>query len=349
MEIRKLPWLPYAIGAVFVLAVCGAIFFWIISGKARRDTPLPQEPVSQTTSTEPVSRVPRRLDGVLVPEAQSALAPFAVMVENHPEARPLSGVSKANVVIEAPVEGGITRFMLLFDPMTSVEEVGPIRSARPYYVDWALGWRAAYFHVGGSPEALAKIGGAGASFINVDEMGRGQYFWRSTSRGAPHNTYTDQERMQLAVSDLARVSGTAPVAWHVLEHYTTSTATSTFRVTYGGSYNVSWAYDASAGRYVRSQAGKLQKDKDGSQVVAENVFVLKTEQQVLDDIGRLKIRTTGSGEVVGYRLGQKHILRWRRGANEPIRFEGSDGVEFLPIPGKTWIHITTDDKTFAGL
>ncbi len=336
-------------GAVlfFLLSLC-LLWFSITGGlRANGSTPPPA-----ATSTEPAAAVlPRRLDGVLVSAGQEAYAPRAVMVENHPDARPISGLSRASLVIEAPVEGGITRFLAFFDATTTVAEIGPVRSARPYYVDWAEGWHASYFHVGGSPEALDKIR-IMRSFVNVDQFFAGNSFWRDERRYAPHNVYTDKELMDEVLSRSRSASGTTAVAaWHFQDAASSTDrgTISSIKVPYGGSFNVAWAYDAERGVYVRREAGQLQKDRDGSSVETENVIVIKTEQQVLDAVGRLRVRTTGNGEAVAYRDGKKFVLRWRRSAGEPMRFESADGTDFIFTRGRTWIEVTTDDATFAGL
>ena len=101
----------------------------------------------------------RKLDGVCV-ELEKDIDPkiVAVMVENNLEAWPLSGISKANVVYEAPVEGNIPRFMAIYTIDNEIEQVGPVRSARPYYLDWVSeNGNAMYMHVGGSVDALDLI------------------------------------------------------------------------------------------------------------------------------------------------------------------------------------------------
>jgi hypothetical protein len=334
-----------------LLVVSGLTLALIVGGKTRRpQTGTPT--ASSTVEVVPVGeRVPRRLDGVLVPPGEDRLRSRAVMVENHPDARPLSGLDKASVVIEAPVEGGITRFLALFDATTTVDEIGPVRSARPYFVDWADGWKAAYFHVGGSPEALDKIGKMGSLFTNVDEMGTGDAFWRDKSRYAPHNTYTKDTFMAEVVERKGSASTTAPLAWR-FQDVASSTAfgdVKTVRVTYGGSYNVTWKFDAERGVYVRWQGKVQQKGRDGSEILAQNIIVTKTDAQVLDSVGRLKLRTTGSGQAVAYRDGKKFLIRWRRSPGEPMGFENTDGSDYVLDRGATWIEVTTDDKVFAGL
>ncbi len=345
--------LSLTIGAVLLVLISVGLLYLVFTGKTRAPAPVQAiTPGKEVTSTTATTLVPRKLDGVLVPQGQESYAPRAVMVENHSAARPLSGAARANVVIEAPVEGGITRFLLLFDPTTTATEIGPVRSARPYYIDWVSAWDASgYFHVGGSPEALNKISALGSAFDNVDEIGNGQFFWRSSARLAPHNAYTSQDLMTQAVNEKGFASSTSVVAWHFQDAATTTKRgdAQTIKIPYGNSYSVSWKFDKDRDVYTRYQAGQKQADADGTLVEAENVIVMKTDVQVLDGEGRLRLRTVGSGDAVVYRDGNKYSVRWRRGADEPIRFEGTDGSEFILNRGRVWIEVTTDDRIFAGL
>ncbi|MSR84924.1 DUF3048 domain-containing protein [Candidatus Uhrbacteria bacterium] len=336
-------------GIVLLLLSSAGLFYLILSGKTRSTPPIILPPDQVTTST--VNLVPRRLDGMLVPVGQELLAPRAVMIENEINARPLSGLSQARVVIEAPVEGGITRFLAMFDASSTVAEIGPIRSARPYFVDWARAWNSIYFHVGGSPEALSLIQKLGNGFHQLDEITAGQFFWRSVDRTMPHNTYINHALMEKAAGETNVASSTMPVVWH-FQDVTTSTKRGgivTVKITYGGPYTVTWKFDPVRDLYTRFQGNKSQNDQDGTAVESENVIVIKTEAQVLDKIGRLKLRTIGSGEALVYRDGNRYAMRWRRGLGEPIKFEGTDGTEILLNRGRTWIEVTTDDRVFAGL
>jgi len=335
----------------FVLVIVSIILFAVaVSGKLRKGPPLSQVVVVNTEATSTERLVPRLLDGILVPPGQEAFMPHASMIDNQADARPWSGISKASLVIESPVEGGITRLLAFFDATTTVPEIGPVRSARPYFVDWAKGWGALYFHVGGSPDALSMIKSFGKDFGDVNEMFRGFTFWRS-SRAAPHNVYTSSDRMNAIQTSLGFASSTAKVAWHFQDSATSTTRAdgANARVQYGGSYSITWQYDPTQNAYVRKQNNKNQLEKDGTPIVAKNVVVIKTDATVLDSYGRLRIRTTGSGQAVGYRDGNRYVISWHRFANEPMRFEGEDGTEFLFARGNTWIQVTTDDRIFAGL
>ncbi|MDO9510072.1 MAG: DUF3048 domain-containing protein, partial [Candidatus Magasanikbacteria bacterium] len=114
---------------------------------------------------------------------------IAVMIDNHPDAFPLNGVNEAKIVYEAPVEGGMTRFMAIYSSVQKIDKVGPVRSARPDYFDWAKEYGIPlYLHCGGSSEAL-KILKTERGMVDVNEFYSSQYFWRDNSRFAPHNLY----------------------------------------------------------------------------------------------------------------------------------------------------------------
>ncbi len=343
--------LPWIAGAAVLFIVCASIFALILTGRTRRATAPVVSTNTDVPATSTTSLVPRHLDGLLVTPDLANVAPWAVMIDHQVDARPQSGVSAARIVIESPVEGGITRLMAFFAPTSTLPEIGPIRSARPYFVDWAQGWHAAYFHVGGSPEALEHITALGGRFKDANEMMNGWAFWRDDGRVAPHSTMTNGERMESLAERKGFASSTLPAAWHFFDEATSTKLGEVTRanIPYGGSYNVVWKFDKDRNIYGRNVSGRRALDRDGSAIESNNIIIIKTEAQILDDKGRLRLRTTGSGDAMAYRDGNKFSLRWRRTPGEPIRFETVDGIEYLLRPGVTWIEVTTDDMMFAGL
>src|SRR6185295_298888 len=127
-------------------------------------------------------------------------------------ARPQSGFSAASVVWQAPAEGGIPRYMLMFQE-TAPAAVGPVRSARYYFIGWAAEWRAAYAHAGGSPQSLRTLRaqGRGQLVYNVDQFRYSSfYFWRISSRFAPHNLYTNGQRLRQMANGVGATSAATP-------------------------------------------------------------------------------------------------------------------------------------------
>ena len=132
--------------------------------------------------------VPAPLDGLMVSPAAARRHPIAVMIDDLSPARPQSGFSYASIVWQAPAEGGIPRYMLIFGE-NQPKAVGPIRSSRLYYIAWASEWKALYVHAGGSPQALTKLRGFGNGQLvyNSDEFDWEPYFNSISTRHAPHN------------------------------------------------------------------------------------------------------------------------------------------------------------------
>ena len=130
---------------------------------------------------------PRWLDGILVPVNEVNAFPVAVVIDNDVLARPQAGLARASLVYEAPVEGGMTRYLAIFPADIDLEVIGPVRSARPYFVVWAEELRALFVHCGGSPEALARL--KADTVYDLNEFYNNAYFWReeSDNRSAPHN------------------------------------------------------------------------------------------------------------------------------------------------------------------
>ena len=129
----------------------------------------------------------------MVPPDVAARHPIAVMIDDLRAARPQSGLASASVVWQAPAEGGIPRYMAIFQD-NMPEEVGPVRSARYYYIAWAAEWRAVYVHSGGSPQALATLRAKGNGQLRLQR--RRVPLQRDASTGSqtrfsPHNLYTD--------------------------------------------------------------------------------------------------------------------------------------------------------------
>lgn len=140
----------------------------------------------------------------VVPKAKSPLTgmdmnaqfknqrPLAVMVENEYNARPQSGLDKAGVVYEVLAEGGITRFLAIYLGET-VDEIGPVRSARPYFLDYTMEYDGIYIHYGASPQGYTDL-----KKLKIDAI-NGMYddvtFWRDKSRKEPHNAYTNTEKI----------------------------------------------------------------------------------------------------------------------------------------------------------
>lgn len=310
--------------------------------------PPTQEPVptpeSAPESTECPDCLPRALDGVLVPPAESNLRPLAVMIENHFDAWPQAGLADAQLVYEAVTEGAISRFLAIFSAEQPGETIGPVRSARPYFIDFAEEVGALYVHSGGSDAALAKAKQSTA-IDDLNEFWAGRFFWRSPSRNAPHNLYTSTTLLRAALDayDLPTAGSVPP--WQFTDTAALPTAAAqassiAFNYSPSPTYQVTWHYDAAAGGYVRWQSGAEHLMADGRRIVAQNIIFQFTATQTLDAIGRKAITTRGSGEAWILQAGRLDYGRWAKGATDQrTRFTDSTGAPVQFLRGTTWVEV----------
>jgi len=173
---------------------------------AASNTPAPSPTATlPPTATVPPTPSPIPLGSALVLERGNVPKRlYTLMIDNHPNAYPQSGLDKSPLVFEALAEFGLTRYMIVIAPEISpnASMLGPVRSARAYFVQWAIGLKAAYVHAGGSPDGL-ELAESAVSIENVDALRRdgGDYFWRESSREAPHNLYTSSEALAKMIND----------------------------------------------------------------------------------------------------------------------------------------------------
>ena len=296
--------------------------------------------VENTANTE--SQIYSQLDGLAVASTTEVVpAIVGVMVDNHPDARPQFGVSAAAVVYEAPVEGDFTRLFLVFNRDSNVQKVGPVRSARSYFLDWRAEYGALYLHCGGSPEALARI--KKEDIFAANEFYWGKYYWRDNNFTAPHNLFTGSENWQ----KLWQADGpsTTPVwvGWNFSLVVPTSSNASVFVVDYGLGYKVEWHYDAAVGKYYRFLGGEKQFDGSGEEIALDNVIVQYTKTVIVDDYGRKEIQTVGNGSARIFRDGKIVIGTWTKASvNDRTHFWNESGEEIKLKPGKTWLQIVPD-------
>mgnify|MGYP001607380074 FL=1 len=292
-------------------------------------------------------------------KAETLSQVVGVMVDNHPDARPESGISKAKIVYEAPVEGGLTRYLAIFDSKQKVGEVGPVRSARSYFLDWLQEYgNALYMHSGGSPEALTAI--KTRKIFDANEFFLGSYFKRDKDRQAPHNLYTNSDNWRkIILSPPARggVRGggsgqsadlfAASKAWKYAKLAgKTIGGKGELKIPYGPDNMVTWVYDAKKLDYARFVNGNKEIDKDGTEVRARNILVQITSVKEIngDDKGRVEITTVGSGDAIILKKGSVVYSTWKKAdAKSRTRFYDKNKKEVILSPGNTWVEIVSTE------
>lgn len=271
----------------------------------------------------------------------------AVMVDNHPAARPQTGLEQASVVYEAPVEGGITRFLAIYPAAQEISMVGPVRSARPYYLDWLHEYGdPLYLHCGGSATALDLLKQGGV--FDLNEFYNGPYFWREPGQTAPHNLYTGSVKWNdYLANNSAGHEANVWSGWKFGGVNVTSIEPAQLWSLKGlANETIGWSYDGASGRYQKLLAGQPVKQASGEMIWADNVIVQIAEIKVLDEVGRREIKTIGTGEARIFRDGQMIRGTWKK--NNPVdrtRFYDAQNTEINLKPGQTWLEIAPKSAT----
>ncbi len=279
------------------------------------------------------------LTGLQVDPAINQRPVTAIMIENSEDARPQSGLGQAGVVFEAVAEGGITRFVALFQD-TAPAYIGPVRSVRPYYLQFLLGFDAPVAHVGGSPEGIADIGAWGAK--DLDQFYNSGYYHRISSRYAPHNVYTSMAEL----NDLENKKGFATskftsLARKVEAPAKTPNATGIDFTISSADFNVHYDYDAPTNSYKRSEGGvpHMELNQDGSkiQIQPKVVVALVLNQGIEADDLHTSYDMIGSGPVYIFQDGIVASGSWHKASNNAnLTFTDANGSALKLNPGQTW-------------
>lgn len=254
--------------------------------------------------TPKVTTVASSLTGLQVDPAVNTRPITGVMIENSEDARPQSGLDQAGIVFEAIAEGGITRFLTLFQD-SEPGYIGPVRSARPYYVQWCMSFDCALAHAGGSPEALSDIKSWGTK--DLDQFANGGSYQRVTNRYAPHNLYTSMDNLhKLEASKGFTAPSFTPLVRKKDAPSKTPNATSIDVSISSATFNSHYDYDAASNSYKRSQAGAahMTVDQNGAekQITPKVVVALITTYGVASD-KHSSYGVTGSGEALVFQDG----------------------------------------------
>jgi hypothetical protein len=310
--------------------------------------PSPTPPPSPTPEPSP-SLVPAPLTGKLVKPEVAKRHVIAVMIDDQLAARPQSGLASASVVWQAPAEGGIPRYMALFQE-GSPKAVGPVRSSRYYFIAWASEWRSVYVHVGGSPQALSLLRspqGKGKVVYDADGFRyEGRYLWRVSNRFAPHNVYTDAKNLRT----MAKAVGARNTAYKSPWRFAPDKPLA-YRPK-GGSIvvpylanRITYKYDRKSNTYLRSVSGESKQTDASSKkrVAPKNVVVMLVNFAPLNDGSkkhRLEAQFRGKGVAWIATNGRTIKGEWRKKTlTAPTRFYDKNGKQVTFTVGQTFIQV----------
>lgn len=289
-------------------------------------------------------------------ETATKRAVTGIMIENSPDARPQSGLKNSGVVFEAIAEGGITRFLALYqDEQPSL--IGPVRSVRPYYVDWLAAFDASIAHVGGSYNALQEV--RNGQYRDIDQFFNSRSYWRATDRYAPHNVYTSFEKLNAlnAAKGYTSSQFTGFVRTHQLskkertareqKDLTKPSAARSLQVNISGAlYNSSYTYDPTSKLYARSQAGAPHIDREDGQIAPRVVIVIKVPTKIgYEDGYREQMQTIGSGQAYIFQNGTVQQASWEKvDKKSQLRFVDANKKDIPLESGQTWITAIPTEK-----
>jgi hypothetical protein len=283
----------------------------------------------------------------MISERASQRHPIAVMIDDLSPARPQSGLQSASIVWHAPAEGGIPRYMAIFAD-TLPEHVGPVRSARQYYIAWAAEWKAVYVHAGGSPQALATLAakGRGQYVYNADEFRYNAYFRRVTDRFAPHNLYASLANLRKLSAAVGAEPGPLEAKWKFGPDIPLEQRPE------GGSITVSYPANTITYRYNRekntyrrsvSVEGNQRDASNGKRIAPRNVIVMLMDFHPLGDgSGKNRQEATfiGKGRAFIFTNGKRIKGTWKKTKiTGPTRFFDEDGKPVTLTVGQTFIQV----------
>lgn len=332
------------VATISIILVIGVALLLFLGSK--KDSTLPK--ITKKNSSTPTIE-----SNLKIVDLNSKTRPYAIMINNLGVARPLqSGLQDAMIIYEMIVEGGLTRYMAVFQDQNT-ERIGSIRSARHYFLDYALENDAIYVHHGNSPQAAADFKTLNIDRISVDASKTG---WRDKSLNVSteHTLFTSIAKLNNGVGNKRKTRNKD----FLLNYSETPIDLSTkegaikannIEITYSGSVKTSYEYDESAQNYKRSVNGKAHTDYvTKKQYTFKNIITYQVSNTSLND-GSGKDRQTldniGSGEGYYITNGFAIPITWSKSSrSSQTVYKYKDGTEIDVNDGNTFIQIQPKGK-----
>ncbi len=335
-----------------ILAVLSALLVFVMLFSACGEKPqeeLPENEVVEEKEPEPVYLSP--LTGLPTAEENISRRPVAIMINNIKAALPQYGISKANIIFEALAEGGITRLLAVFEDVGDVEQIGTIRSARPYYLDFAQSVDAVYIHMGGSPDAYSQITSRGMDSFDLISGANNSMYWRDKERmqtkGYEHSVFTSgdriEEKLASAGTRMTRKDGYGNVFNFSEEADYEGADATDISIVFSPYKTGTFTYDKENGFYRVGQYGTAHTDALFNSVLAfKNVFALRINSYVIkgDTAGRLAFDTVGEGTGKYFVHGTETDIKWSRASKSaPFKLYTLTGEELSVVPGDSYVAV----------
>lgn len=289
--------------------------------------------------------------------------PMAFMIDNNKNAQPQASLNSTYMVYEIIVEGGETRLMALFKG-ADCDEVGPIRSARHYFLDYVMENDAIYAHLGLSPQAQSQMPEFKINNINgqVYDTGKARtkdsLYWRVKHKKAPHNAYTNTASIAKIASGLGyrTTSNKESVLNYVTSDVTLDREDAVIAndiiIPYTSSHKVEYKYDPQTCRYTRySKNRKITDETTGEDVTTKNLIITFAKNYTLDDgenKGRQDVITVGSLDGYYITNGKAIKIKCNKTSRDAqTEYVDLDGNEIEVNDGNTWINIVPIDSNVS--
>lgn len=332
--------------SVVLLATLSVILISIANNNTKLEGANIQSPDKQSSQT--ITKYYSPLTGKEVSEESTTKRPvLAIMIENSTEARPQSGLKEAGVVFEAVAEGGITRFIALYQE-SEPSLIGPVRSVRPYYLEWSAAFSPAVAHVGGSSEALNMLRSENYG-VDLDQSHNSSTYWRTRDRKSPHNVYTNYNNLIASAESKGKIVSNFTGFSRQDSSKTSSkdkeSATAINMSVSTGIFAVSYQYDQNSNAYKRFQGGVAHQDREKGQITPDTVIAIRVNQTLKSDRIHNEITTSGSGECFVFQNGIVTKGTWSKsGSSSQIKFADDDGNVIKLNRGQTWITAVPEGK-----
>lgn len=333
--VHRHPYRTYTLVGLILIATASLIATAILSVPPK---PLDTTPITIAPRPEPPKVYYSPLTGVQVDDEDTTKqAVTGIMIENSPDARPQSGLKDAGIVYEAIAEGGITRFLALYQE-AKPKLIGPVRSVRMYYIDWVAPYNASVAHIGGSWNALKEV--RNGKYRDIDQFFNAASYWRATDRYAPHNVYTNFSRLD-KLNNQKGYTTSSFTSWPRQDGNASDTpdATKIDLTISGPLYNPHYDYDVKSNTYKRSIYGQASNDREKGRLSPSVVIAIKVNMvKVFEDGWRESITTTGKGQAYIFQNGTVTKATWQKDSRfKPLKFLDSEGQEIVLNRGQTWI------------
>lgn len=319
--------------------------------KEAEKPPAPPAAPAEPEVVEPVEEpdpIVWPLTGLPADEAEIQRRPLSIKIENSREARPQTGLQKADVVYESIAEGGITRFNAIYQSQLP-DEAGPVRSARLSDGKIVPQYGALFAFSGASSAVHSEVRSKGLDNLSQD-AGVTAPYRRSSNRYAPHNLYVDPAGLydEAKSRGMAITADPKPLAFELdgATLDTTETATA-IKVPFSPYNNVEWTFDESSSTYQRINDGAPFIDTDGNeQIHATNVVILFAKYipgPMNKGSVTYNIPLDTEGDAIVFSGGLRVDGEWKGSADQPPVLTDAAGSPILLAPGNTWFQVVPDD------